>query len=231
MNKIIGVVPAAQLFENNDAHDDTYNFVNNYCLRIIKNGGLPVGILPSDGLILEESIQFCDAILICGGRKIFPYHFQAVEYALKNNKKLLGICLGMQIINTYFIVEDEAKKRDFKGKLIDLYEIMKKEKYMFTLPVEHHWDVHVYRDNIEEAKHKVQILDNTKLQKIVNTNSIMAATMHNYKVNNVSPRLTISAYTEDGTVEALEYGDKVLGIQFHPEVDDKLNEFFEFLID
>ena len=33
----------------------------------------------------------------------------------------------------------------------------------------------------------------------------------------------------DGTIEALEYKDNIIGVQFHPEVDNKLDELFNFL--
>ena len=230
MKKTIGLIPYAHLFENDDPHDDSYIFVNNYCVRIAKNGGVPIGILAVDGKISEEAILNCDSVIICGGNRIFPYHFQAVEYAIKNNKRLLGICLGMQVIHTYFVVEDEAKKRSFNGELIELYEIMKKEKYMFTLPVKHHWDVKLKRNKENEAKHNVKIIENTNLQRITSQNYINAATMHNYKINNPSERLKICAMANDGTIEAIEYGQNILGIQFHPEVDDELSEFFKWIV-
>jgi gamma-glutamyl-gamma-aminobutyrate hydrolase PuuD len=39
----------------------------------------------------------------------------------------------------------------------------------------------------------------------------------------------VTGYAEDGTIEAIEYGDKIVGVQFHPEVDEKLLSLFSFL--
>ena len=45
--------------------------------------------------------------------------------------------------------------------------------------------------------------------------------------------LTVNAWSVDGTdtIEGIENGSNILGVQFHPEVDDKLPEIFKFLMD
>ncbi len=229
MKKLIGIVPSANLFETDDIYQDRYYFINNYPKRIAKNGGIPVGLLADDGYTFEDALERVDAILVCGGKRILPYQFQAVEHAIENNKPILGICLGMQLIHIYFTVCDEAKRRTFNGSKLELFELMKKEKYMFTLPVEHHWDVHMVRGFEDKTKHLVNIRKNTMLHSLLNRASIYGASMHNYKINNPSSRLRLSAFAADGTPEAIEYGNKVLGVQFHPEIDDDFAPLFAFL--
>lgn len=228
MKPIVGVVPTAHLFETDDFYKDNYIFVNNYGKRIAENGGVPMGLLANDGQAFEDALERCDAFVICGGARIFPYHFQTVEHAVKTGKRLLGICLGMQAIHSYFIVEDEAKRRGWAGPLLALYEQMKREKYMFTRPVEHHWDVHMTRTTIEETKHAVSVAPDTLLARLTGSDVIRASTMHRYRVDAPSPRLTVSGKTADGTIEALEYGGDLLGVQFHPEVDSTFSALFRF---
>ena len=91
MKPIVGVVPTAHLFETDDFYKDNYIFVNNYGKRIAENGGVPMGLLASDGQAFEDALERCDAFVICGGARIFPYHFQTVEHAVKTGKRLLGI--------------------------------------------------------------------------------------------------------------------------------------------
>lgn len=229
MKKVVGIVPSARLFENEDLYQDQYSFVNNYSLRVAKNGGTPIGLLSEDGYLFEDALELADSILICGGRRIFPYHFQAVQHAVEHKKPLLGICLGMQVIHAWFTVADEAERRNFRGSLLELYEIMKKERYMFVLPVEHHWDVHMVRGHEEDAKHPVQLSAESYLSRQMETDVVWGATMHNYRINQPSDRLKITGRTADGTIEMIEYADHVIGVQFHPEVDDKLDPLFRFL--
>lgn len=230
MNKrIIGIVPTARLFETDDLYQDNYLFVNHYALRVVKNGGVPLGLLPVDGYAPKEALDACDALLFCGGSRIFPYHFQAMEHAVKTGKPVLGVCLGMQVLHSYFIVADEARKRGHKGTLLGLYETMKRERYLFTEPVEHHWDVHMTRDNVEEAKRPVAVARDTLLYRLTGQETLLGATMHRYRVTQPSPLLTVSARAGDGTIEALEYGRQILGVQFHPEVDDSLGVLFAWL--
>ena len=42
MSKIIGVVPTARLFENDDPYQDNYVFVNSYVRRVAEAGGVPI---------------------------------------------------------------------------------------------------------------------------------------------------------------------------------------------
>lgn len=229
MKKIVGIVPTARLFQNDDFYADNYIFVNNYIKRVVENNGIPVGIVSNDGYAIVDELELCDSFLICGGGRIYPYHFQVVEYAVRSNKPILGICLGMQVICTYFQVLTESVRRKHQGSLLELYDQMKKERYMFTEPVEHHWDTAMTRYNIDETKHRVNINEGTRLYSLVKSDYIMASTMHKYRVKNVPECLTISARAQDGTVEALEYGENVLGVQFHPEVERKLDCLFRTL--
>lgn len=229
MKKIVGIIPSANLFETDDIYNDRYYFINNYAKRVYKNGGIPVGILADDGFLFKESIERVDSILVCGGKRILPYQFQAVEYAIERGKKVLGVCLGMQLIHIYFTVCDEAIKRGYTGSKLELFEQMKREKYMFTTPVSHHWDVHMVRGKENETKHLIKINEESFLYELIKKEKVYGASMHNYKINNPSPRLSISAYAEDGTPEGLEYGQNILGVQFHPEIDDDFSVLFKFL--
>jgi len=45
--------------------------------------------------------------------------------------------------------------------------------------------------------------------------------------------LPINAWSAKGdcVVEGVEYGENILGVQGHPEVDDLMPEFFNFLVE
>lgn len=224
--KIIGIVPSASLFQQEDPYLDQYRFVNHYGKRIEENGGIPVGILPVDGHAVLPALELCDGIIICGGGRIFSYHFEIAEYAVCGRIPILGICLGMQTLGTWFRVKEEAERRQYQGSFLSLYEQMKQEKFMFTLPVEHHWDVQPKRDALDDAKHPVYLKKGTRLHEILGADVIQGMTLHHYQLNGAAKELTVSARTADGTIEGIEYGDRVMGVQFHPEADRSLENLF-----
>mgnify|MGYP002540858234 CR=1 FL=1 len=59
---------------------------------------------------------------------------------------------------------------------------------------------------------------------------ILGASMHNYRITHAAQSLTVSGRTDDGTIEALEYGDQLLGVQFHPEADSRNDELFQVVL-
>lgn len=229
--KIIGIIPSAALFETTDPYLDQYRFINHYGKRIQECGAIPMGMLPIDGHFSEEQLALCDGFVICGGRKIFPYHFEVVDFAMAHEKKLLGICLGMQTIGSWFRVKEEANKRGFQGRLSELYDQMKKERFMFTLPVEHHWDVTPHREHLSEAKHPVAVTEGTYLHELLGCSVVQGLSLHHYRLNGTAKELMVSAVTEDGTVEGIEYGRYILGVQFHPEADRELEMLFRRFFD
>lgn len=229
MSGIVGIVGNASLFETDDLYQDRYSFVNHYMIRVHKNGGTPVGLLPIDGHLCDDSLAVCDSFLICGGGRIFPYHFETVEHAVRTGKKLLGICLGMQVIHSYFVTAEEAARRGYTGSLEAFYRQLKQERFMFTEPVEHHWDFHMTRDHIDEAKHRVVFEEGSHLARILDRGETLGASMHKYRIGAPSSLYRITARSADGSPEGLEYGDRIIGVQFHPEVDDVHCALFEWL--
>jgi len=227
--KKVGIVPSIRLFADDDLYNDRYTFVNNYAKRIAQNGGIPIGVVGVDGFAAPGSLEACDCFCIAGGGKIWPLHFQVVEYAVKHRKPLLGICLGAQAISSYFAVAEEAERRGYTGELLDLYETMKKERYMFVRPVEHHWDVHMIRGREDESKHPVIAVNGTRYADILGQKEISGATMHNYAINELPSALTASGFSKDGVIEAVEYQDYILGVQYHPEVDASNDALFRWL--
>ena len=75
------------------------------------------------------------------------------------------------------------------------------------------------RGHVDEAKHPVTVAPDTLLHRLTGQDALLGATMHRYRVTQPSPHLTVSARAADGTIEGLELGDRLLGVQFHPEVD------------
>lgn len=54
--------------------------------------------------------------------------------------------------------------------------------------------------------------------------------MHNYRITHPAEALTVAGRTDDGTIEALEFGEQMLGVQFHPEADDQNDALFQVVL-
>ena len=96
-NITIGIIARDEIKENTKLQVITKNN-----LKYIHNKCNYIGILNYDNSLIDTSIlNKCDGIIIQGGTDIYPYHFQILDYAVKNNIPLLGICMGHQIIGLY----------------------------------------------------------------------------------------------------------------------------------
>jgi len=81
----------------------------------------------------------------------------------------------------------------------------------------------------DTVKHKVLIEKGTRLYEILGKEEIPGASFHSFCIGKPSGYETVSGRAEDGTIEAVEVGDKIIGTQFHPDVDSKTNELFVWL--
>ena len=231
MKKIIGLVPASNnLFKTELVYEDKYSFPNNYIERINECGAIAIGILPCNAYIDKEKLELCDGFVMTGGGKIHPYHIQIIDYAVKNNKPLLGICMGMQTLAVYFLLCKKKKERNYEGSIIELFEDLRENKYNFTEPVEGHRNADLTRDNIDDIKHKVILDENSILYSLFKKEVLNMPSIHKYRIPKVEEPLQVKGRAEDGTIEVIEYNDRIFGVQFHPENESINNCIFKYII-
>ena len=227
--KRVGIVPTADLFYTDNVYDDKYHFPNTYVTRAVEAGMMPIGILSVDGRVVKESLELCDSFILCGGKHIWPFHLEVIDHAVKNGKKLLGICLGHQAVHSYFKTVEEMKRRGYTGDIGDFWEKLEEESVTFLRGVEgHRWEK-LPRGHESDTKHKVLVKEGSLLNRITGKTELMGASLHRFAVFDPAPGVVVSALAEDGTIEGIEYGDKIIGTQFHPDVDSELNCIFEYI--
>ena len=232
MSKIVGIVPKSVVLSTNEScMQDFYHLGNNYVKRVAEAGGTPVGLAPVDNWLSEEQLNMCDTFLVQGGAAFFPYHFQVMHHAITTGKRLLGICLGEQLIYVYLELRRRVEEQGYEGDLAKAIWDFKQSQGSVLQPIPNHRCVFPPRGNEDIAKHDVDIVPDTLLHKVLGRDRIRLCTFHILNIPPTQNLATINAWSAlgDGVVEGAEYGDNILGIQGHPEADDQLLDMLNFI--
>ena len=133
---------------------------------------------------------------------IFPerddFEYALLKAALEAKKPILGICRGLQIINTYF-----------NGSL---YQDL---SYIGTEVLKHN-----QVNSPSMVTHSVTLDKSSKLFDIFGEEKIRVNSFHHQAVKKVGDGLAISAKAPDGVIEAIEKTDYpfLVAVQWHPEM-------------
>jgi putative glutamine amidotransferase len=166
----------------------------------------------------SQDFIHCDGFLLTGGIDLHPqfyqntrldypnttvfseardlFEIQVFEYARQQNKPVLAICRGLQLVNIAL-----------GGNLIqDLQEN----------GFENH------RKGPEgDREHKIEVKPGTLLAQISGVQQGFVNSAHHQGLDQIADELNVSAFSEDGVVEAIEYKDAnkpfLLAVQWHPE--------------
>jgi putative glutamine amidotransferase len=119
-----------------------------------------------------------------------------IRYAMENNIPLLCICRGIQILNVAN-----------GGTLI--------------LDIPSDYDTIIQHRGVK-CKHLVNLVEGTLLNEICQTRGDTVNSTHHQAVNEISSLFRVTAYAEDGLIEAMELADSsdhpfMIGVQWHPE--------------
>lgn len=182
-----------------------------------------------------DDIDGCDGLLITGGGDVHPnsygnndalaqskeiderrdkFEFSLIDRALAGQFPILGICRGMQSMNVYL-----------GGTLhLDLESAGLAR--------------HTEKDG-KENRHRVKIEAQSSLESVTGVESGEVNSSHHQGAHTVGKGLRVSARSEDGVIEAMEWADPegkpfLLLVQWHPErmkdtynpLTEKVGRFF-----
>lgn len=167
-----------------------------------------------------DLVEECDGIVLTGGVDIHPrfyenerlefpngdgkfneerdeFEMHVFETALNFQLPILAICRGLQLVNVAL-----------GGDLIqDLEEAGKKNHR---------------RMNDLDDEHSISISDNSLLKEVIGSVSANINGAHHQAIGRLSDELLVTAASEDGVIEAVEWKEKegeswMLAVQWHPE--------------
>lgn len=203
-------------------------FVENDMLRYITQSGvLPVIIPDLPDIALYEILNELDGFVFTGGADIAPqsygqepiedgrwpgdhyrdqYELRILDYAMRNDKPVFGICRGLQLLNVYLggtLYQDSSLQRS--GSI-----------------------VHRKAELYDKLYHPIEFKSGSWMDKMFrsqNKNQINSA--HHQSIDRLGKNLEVLAVCpEDGIIEAIGYtkapDGKVFGVQFHPEFTETL---------
>lgn len=213
MRPIIGIVPSI------DENKEQY-FTNIANVRAIKQaGGVPLVLPYTESIeIIKKYATMIDGLYLAGGNDIDPnyyseaphpklgevnstrdaFEWEVLKYVSYEDKPILGVCKGMQMINVFF---GGSLYQDMTSQVTDTI-IQHNQKSPLKHPI-----------------HVVTLVNKTKLQQIIEQDTIKVNSHHHQAVYRVGDGLIVSGRTSDGIIEAIESSRHsfVIGVQWHPE--------------
>ena len=207
-----------------------------YTDAVYRAGGIPV-ILPQVNNADEASeiLSHCDGLILSGGEDLAPaYYGESVlnetvsvnahrdtidilyaEAALRAKKPVLAICRGEQLMNVVL-----------GGSLYQDIPTQKPSEL-----------AHRQQTDSRFPTHRISVSEESMLYRLMGEKTLMVNSSHHQAVKEPSDKIVVTAYAEDGIVEAYEgrqKGQWLLAVQFHPEqlvrADDKWLVLFKALV-
>ncbi len=228
--KIIAIVPLW------DDEKQSVWMLPNYLNAIRDSGGIPM-ILPLH-VSAEDALQLfncCDGLLMTGGHDISPILYgeekrpvcaitceardtlekALYHQAIEQDKAVLGICRGIQLINA------------LEGGT--LYQDLPTE---FGTAVEHHGN-----PPYDQIIHEVNMEEHSPLYALLHTERLGVNSYHHQAIKILGADLKAMARADDGIIEAVCHTKKhfVWAVQWHPEfsfyADENSRKIFKAFVE
>lgn len=196
-NIVIGVVCTEQSIDSN-----SYECVKRSNLRYLNNKCSYIGIMMYDkyNFIDTSVLDNVDGIIFQGGTNIYPYYYQILEYAFRNNIPVLGICMGMQLMGLYFNKQSDEDLVKVGKHYNTTHKIINKEGSLLY---------RLYGKEIEVNSRHNYVLEYVDEPLVVGS-------------------VSEENYLEE--IECIDEDCFLVGVQFHPEDMDNFEKLYNYFI-
>lgn len=195
----------------------------NYKNAIEKHGGQVKKLLIGDKKAVNRYIDQIHGLLLPGGGDIDPDIYGEDEHCKTKNVKrakdefeiglfrkaierdmpVFGICRGIQIMN---VATDGSLYQHIPERLPLQFPDFPKHKHKVK--------------GVDE-EHKIKIQPDSQLNQITDESIAEVTSSHHQAVKVIGKGLVVTAQSEDGIIEAMEFPSKskqfIIGVQYHPE--------------
>tara|TARA_B100001248_G_C27390078_1_gene461876 strand:- start:524 stop:1153 length:630 start_codon:yes stop_codon:yes gene_type:complete len=130
-------------------------------------------------------------------KKIFNY----LKY-IPENKFLLGICVGMQLLGNFSYEEEKSEGLDLINGEVKKIDCKNLEK----LP-------HIGWNQLELKNEKSSLLNDVNFSE---ENNVYFSHSYNFNLENLDYLVCLTPYGQNGVASIIQR-DKIFGLQFHPE--------------
>ena len=200
----------------------------NYVRWLEAAGSVRVITLSAETRENKGSITDCDALVLSGGIDIHPGYynsdnlvypnkpqqfyekrdaFEKTVFSVARDRKIpiLGICRGLQLVNC---ILGGTLQQDLAGKN-SIHKSVVSQNRQF------------------DKAHGLHISAGTILHEIAGQERVVVNSAHHQGIADLAPSLQVSALSDDGVIEALEWKENkdasfLLCVQWHPE---RMHEF------
>lgn len=212
---VIGVTPDIEFMADGNPPRDFYS-IDARNFDALREVGATALVLPHETADIEQYLDLVDGLLVTGG----GYQFQApglfrhdgtepaekerrmrfeatlMRRAIERNQAVLAVCGGFQLMNLLT-----------GGELVVSLQHARPE-----------W-AHHRGASFAQTEHAVRLVEGTHLASITGAHTLQVNSRHQQGVVAAGPGAIVSAWSEDGVVEAIEVPGKhfCIGTQWHPE--------------
>ena len=142
------------------------------------------------------------------------------NWAMQDGKPILAVCRGAQLLSV--------------AAGGSLYQDVTTE---YPGAIKHDYFPKAGLSTRQDLVHPVRVVSESRLGKILGTDSFLVNSMHHQGIKQLAPTLVANAFAPDGLIEGVESRDDdfVLGVQWHPEdladSDPQMRKLFDAFVD